>query len=675
MPSFAHTAYVSPSGNDSTGTIDNSSLPFATAQGAYDAVYTAWSDDQTSYYLLQFDTGTYSQYGNINAYADWPSYIWIQGVGADVTGIGNIVGYTPPPALYTGTAGGNLTINSDGSISVQNIASGDGGYATDDGGATGNLNGGNGGSVTLNSVVVIGYLSSGNGGSTDAPTSEGAGTIGGNGGSITINSSAVGANVEAGYGASGGATSSTTYSGNGGSIYGYGQISSTSYSNTSFYAGNSQNSISIGGVDGYAGAGGVIELTGINFSQAFSGQRGQQGTNQQDTSPSYVGVDGCQFYAIYAADGQAPSAYDGDFGGYGGNVYVYNSTGNYAKAGNGQPGSGVAGVGGNAIVYNSTMNIVVAGNGGGGQTSSSFWAANDGGSISFTNSICNDWLYAGQGGNSSASPISPYSQGSGGNISIVSSTIPDGLHGGIAGAMYGSYYDPYERQFNGAYGNFGTITVDGGDPAFSYPFTTPVTYSDELSSSVWDIFVQWKDVNGNYASRLPNSSDNLNIYSNIFYGINGNVGPFYANAISIHNSAAISVSVVCNSATFRDYSSASVANFWLESTHYGDNPYTGSFSGSTEVNFYDNSGCSITTGRGEDSAGTPYYYQFGNTANFYSTNSITNILNFFNSIVTGGISGVSSSPLFQTYNYLLPTASSGNVMISRLLGLPWFINI
>lgn len=668
MPSFAHTAYVSTTGNDSTAELDSQTLKFATAQAAYNAVYSAWSSDQSNYYLLQFDAGSYTEYGNINAYADWPDHIWIQGSGADVTSIGNIVGFTPAPVLYYGDHGGNLAINSDASISIQNITSGDGGYATDDGDSTGNITGGDAGSVTLNSVVVVGYVNSGNGGSTDPSITEG--TIGGSGGTITITNSSVGANVTAGNGSSGGGASATVYSGNGGSIYGNGQISSTSYENSSFYAGSSANAISTIGIDGVAGYGGVIELTNINFSQAFAGGRGQQGYFTDSYTPAaYVGIEGCQFYAIYAANGQ-PYNYNGEQGGSGGYVYVYNSTGHIAVAGNGVAGWYLSGTGGNAVVTGSTIDIVVAGNGGGDYYDIFYTSSgNNGGNISFSNSTCNDWLYAGHGGNSVNYYNDSSLAGNGGNIVVVSSTIPDGIHGGIAGYINSSNYDGYESPYSG---NFGTIIVDESDPAFSYPFTTPVEYIDELGSAAWDLFAQWKDSNGNFSSRLPNSSDDLNIYSTIFYGRNANAGPFSANTISLHNASVISVGVECNSATFRDSSVAAVGNFYLNNAQ--TRVYNGGFFGATEVNFYDNSGCVITNGAGGGSNGSPNFYQFGLTANIHSTNSITNILNFLNNFI-GNWGGNVSSPLFNTYNYMFPSSSSGNKIISRLLCLPWFINI
>jgi hypothetical protein len=319
---------------------------------------------------------------------------------------------------------------------------------------------------------------------------------------------------------------------------------------------------------------------------------------------------------------------------------------------------------------------VVAGDGGGGYADGSYFGGgNSGGNISFSNSTCNYWIYAGNGGDSLN--INYYS-GNGGNIIVTNSSIPNGIYGGFAGASTGGdQYGNYNADYYLSSGTFGYVEVDGGSQTFSYPATYAKTYVSNLQNCyTWDVYVNWLDENENFASYLPDSSSNVNIYGSIYFVREA----AYANQVSFHNSVEIAIPISCSTATFRDSSRACHGASWLNTGH--NSVYANSFSGAVDVNFYDNSGCKNTFGPlNDDSNEIRSYLSFeimGTNCNFYSTSSISNILNFLLNVTysnTYPFQYGDGLPLFYSYSFHLPTASSGNVMISRLLGLPWFINI
>lgn len=593
MPSFAHTAYVSPTGNDLTAQLDSQTLKFATAQGAYNAVYAAWSGNTGSYYLLSFADGNATNYGSITASADWPSYIWIQGDGRDTTSIGGIIGVDGSPHAGYGDDGVSLNINSDGSIKVASLQGGNGAtaYPSED---PDNYNGygGNGGNITSHNLYISGNVYGGSGGSVGNDVGQ---AFGGNAGNVNLVNcycqNAIGGN---GGDANGNGNSWASYGGN---VTITGVLSGASYENSSFYGGN----------------------TGIVGSNPFGG-----------ASSGGVNVSNCTFNSCYSGFPNDDSQYPADVG----NIIISNCTAVNVIASNGCSCSDYfGGTGGSITISNSTITNVVQGGNGGASTNGN---GGSGGSVSFTNSHCGGWIYAGNG-NLAYGAIT--NGGNGGNITIVNSTFPNGLYGGIAG---GNFYnsDPYIIGF----GSFGYVSVNGVS-SFSYPATQAVTYRNWLENTTsWDVYVNWQDADDNLASYFPNSSTDINVYDSILFST-ATSQPISVNNVSAHNNARLSVSFNSNSVTFRDNSGPESANI------------LGTFQANCTVNFYDNS--TIYNSNAFSNPIAP-------VAKFYTNTALTNVINAL----------ILANANFTAYEYACSSSGGGNSgQISRLIGLPWFINI
>lgn len=640
MPSFAHTAYVATTGNDSTAQLDSQTLKFATAQAAYDAVFTAWSGDTENNYLLQFAAGTAVQYGGINVTAgDWPANIWIQGAGKETTAINGVVGANGADSSYYEVAGGiNLTINSDGSINLKTIIAGNGGNFTDEGdGYYGHA--GTGGAISLTGVYFSLSATAGNGGNSQFDMSSGGEMDAGNGGDASIVNcgSTSSATISSGSGGSVNSPYILCASGSGGTCSIDGELYQNALAGVNVFSGNA-GSVSN---DGYSGNGGTVSIQNIySFDSCTSGSGGNIYLYAGGGSGGSVNIQNVNSF-VNAYSGVGGTSGFGS-GGSGGSITIQNvNLFNSAVAGGGAYGDQGSGGSGGSITISSCNSFSSCSAGSGNQ---GVQGGGGGGSCTISSSNCTGWIYAGSGGHTDNSTI----QGSaGGNIILTNSTFPNGLYGGIAGECLGSDY-----YINGTTG-FGTVQVDGGTATFSYPATDAVAYVPNLNTSVWDVYANWLDSNGNYASNLPNASSNVNLYSTVLYTSGFGSGPVSVNQISFHNGAQCSFSFFeCNSATFRDSSSIVITpqEFFVI----------------PEINFWDNS--SITYASGPITLST-----ICETANFYSGGPINNIIN---SVISGYSSGTITAPgsIFTTTNVASSSSSSGNSMISRLLNFPWFIN-
>jgi hypothetical protein len=567
MPSFAHTAYISPTGDDGTAALDNPSLPFATAQAAFDIVQADWYSNQSDYYLLSFADGDETNYGAIGVFVDWPEQIWIEGAGRNTTSIGGISGSAGGDQYGTGGAGTSLNINSDGSIKVAYLQGGSGGTGIGEGY---NCYGGAGGNVIAANLYISGNVTGGNGGGTNT-SPYGDWTYGGNGGSVTLTN----CYCTNAYGGTGAGTSSDyeAFSGIGGSVTISGVLSGETYASSIFYGGDSASSY--GNFGGSAATGGGIDISDCTFNSCVAGSSSET--------------------------------------------------------------RGFNGIGGASVSITNCTLINAATAASGGLASEVNYGTGSGGNITFTNSTCQGWLYAGNG---AAANIydGGNTAGNGGNITIVNSTIPDGLYGGIAGPN--TYNADY---YYSGFGSFGQVIVDG-NASFSYPATQAVTYRNNLESTAnWDVFVNWEDADGNYASIFPSSTTDINIYDSIGFASSTSL-PISVKSVSVHDSAYVSIGFSAESITMRDSSMVK----------FGD---SFRFSCDCPVDFYDDSGVD---------SGYILSGGVGPLARLHSNSAMYNV--FYGAF--------SSEAAFGAYEYVCSSSGGGNSgQISRLLGLPWFINI
>lgn len=202
-------------GDDETGTIDDSTKPFASAAGALQAAITAVpsADNQI---LISLGEGNFGDLtGSVPAFITWI------GAGADKSIIGNIAslglsgsqGTAESPIGASGTNGGIVFIHSDKTITFGNIntSGGAGGNGLEVAEGTLELggNGGAGGAVTIVGAIVgnVTTMGGASGGGIAQATN-----AGGAGGPITLTDSSVGS-----LNSSGGASSAGT-GGNGANI-------------------------------------------------------------------------------------------------------------------------------------------------------------------------------------------------------------------------------------------------------------------------------------------------------------------------------------------------------------------------------------------------------------------------------------------------------------------------
>lgn len=202
-----HIFYLSPTGSDLTGTVDNEEKPYQSAQAAYDAA--------TAYQILNSGTvhiaANSGDYNGIVLATAWNSNVVVHSDRADPANLGGIWANGSGGSTVTdlGTNGYNVSFTG-WDIEIGNIAS-QGAPSS-----TGNYTGGDGGSVTLTGVGVVAGAIAVTGGGISNPV--GAWSPG-NGGSVTLNTGTTSGEIYA-SGGTGGIEdgTSTLRPGNGGSV-------------------------------------------------------------------------------------------------------------------------------------------------------------------------------------------------------------------------------------------------------------------------------------------------------------------------------------------------------------------------------------------------------------------------------------------------------------------------
>jgi hypothetical protein len=397
--------YLSPSGSDFTGTINDATKPYQSAQGVYVAANTYQALNGGTVHI-QVASGDYV---GIVLTMDWNSNvivhsdrldpanlggIWANGVsGSTATDLGNnglIVSFTGwdihvgnissqgapiSTTFYTGGDGGAVTLTGMNLIAGAIAVTG-GGISS----PVGAWSPGNGGSVTLNSGVTSGeiYASGGTGGILPG----GVTYRRGNGGTVTINSGATAATIisEGGYTSTGtaGAGGSVTVRGNSGAIWVRGGASFTGSVGTGAAGGTvivrstgvSGAIYTMGGSGVLAsGAGGTILVEGTaaalnasggsSLTSAGAGNPGGAGgaITVGVTPNGETGVTGA-IISNGGTGGAASAGAAGGIGGAAGDVTVHSGAqvgsvtlmGGTGGAGNGAGAQGNGGAGGDLTV-------------------------------------------------------------------------------------------------------------------------------------------------------------------------------------------------------------------------------------------------------------------------------------------------------------------------------------
>jgi|GEM_PF-5262699 len=395
--------YLSPEGDDFTGTVGDASKPFQTAQAVYEAAVTHQTVDLAGVGFVHVDVES-ANYTGIVLSANWNSSIifhsdadspaelggiWGNGSGENAatdignTGrtisvkgwdinVGNISALGAPSSLgnYTGGPGGSVTL--EGPYLVAGAISVNGGGGTDPGT---DWAPGNGGSVTINTGVVCGeiYASGGSGGTTSGV----AVAQPGNGGTVVVAGTSGAILAEGGYTGTGtgGAGGDITVSGTAGNIW-------------------ARGGGDVAGSEGSGGAGGEVTVTAVGTVGAIRASGGSAavaaGAGGEVTmrgNSGLINVDGGSATDITSAAGAA--------GGLGGTVDVYGTVSGAVSANGGAGGDtsfaaadgGVGGAGGVITLDadSSTEDIsAIGGAGGEGDGAGVNGDGGDGGAVTVT---------------------------------------------------------------------------------------------------------------------------------------------------------------------------------------------------------------------------------------------------------------------------------------------------
>jgi hypothetical protein len=398
--------YLSPTGSDFTGTVDDEELPYQSAQAAY----TAAAANPAGTVHIEAASGDYN---GIVLTADWDSGVIVHSDRTDPANLGGIWANGVGGSTVTdlGTDGYNISFTGwdihIGNISSQGAPS-----------STGNYTGGNGGVVQLWGVQVVAGAIAVTGGGISNPV--GAWSPG-NAGSVRLNSGTTSGEIYA-SGGTGGVDSgvSVLRNGRGGSVV----INSGATAATIIAEGGYTST-------GIAGTGGSVTVRGmaggiwLRGGGSYTGSAGSGGPGGSVTVAS-SGVTG----PIYSMGGSGVVA-----SGVGGAIVVEGTSGDLNASGgaslNNTTGAGNAGGAGGAIT------VGVSTDGETGITGDISSNGGTGGATSFTN---------GSGGiGGAAGDLRVYSGAEVGEVSLM---------GGVGGAKDGT-----GTQGNGGAGGDFTITM------------------------------------------------------------------------------------------------------------------------------------------------------------------------------------------------------------------------
>ncbi|MDR1145984.1 MAG: hypothetical protein LBK71_07620 [Verrucomicrobiales bacterium] len=328
----ARTVFADADGDDTTGEMGNAARPYKTAQAAYDAVKDLATN--SARYLLKLGVGSF----NLSLSADWNQYVYVSGVGAELSNLTvNASGVSGLPGA-NGAAGANAEDFDDPDYTTPQ--SGDahsGGNGADGGDGT---DGSPGLNVTLTSDLTVALTVSAYGGGGGAAGNGGTGGHGGNNLNTASGQGGTGGDGgNGGYGgngADGGTVKLTrvvvsniyTYGGGGGSggTGGYYGSSGQGANGNGWWGGYSESRFGASG-----GNGGAITLIGCKIRQAATSSGGLEGSTGSDYQAPLNGATGApghggQLMLTDCADGQVNSV-----GGYS----AYSWPNSHSNGGNG----------------------------------------------------------------------------------------------------------------------------------------------------------------------------------------------------------------------------------------------------------------------------------------------------------------------------------------------------
>ena len=171
-----HTFYLSTTGNDGTGTPDDPTKPYLTAQAAYNAA-SSYQQNSNGKVLISISSGTFI---GITLAADWNSSVHLRGAGSSASSLGGIIanGRNDNNAGNEALPGHAVSIFGLG-LNLGNISS-NGGTMDTRNGATCSSGNYDGGTITVHSGLTAGNVTS-NGGNaaTDSNnySTEGGGSV------------------------------------------------------------------------------------------------------------------------------------------------------------------------------------------------------------------------------------------------------------------------------------------------------------------------------------------------------------------------------------------------------------------------------------------------------------------------------------------------------------------